>query len=226
MPRLGANDVPHTAQTDHRVLRKPSTQPVLDGPTGLPEFYDNADERLPRFAIDYARGLWLADHAEKRLDRELAQRALLLLSIVDKQCSNDVRIIDALGRAAATQRKLDDALNHWKRSLAIEPDRELTLEKVVLVLHATGRGQEARPYLERLLKLNPWKSSLWGRYAMILGEAKDWNAAIAAAKKAQELDPSVPQIYRFLSEAFQKVGDTEQSERYRELFEKIHRVRE
>ena len=225
MPRLGANDVPHTAQTDHRVLRKPAAQDAPGGSLASPEFYDHSEQRLPRLAVDYARGLWLADHAEKRSDREMANRAFLLLRIVEKEVPDDVRILDALGTASAVRGEFDDSLTYWKKSLAIDPHREQTLEKISILLHTAGRIQDARPHLEHVLRLNPWKASLWGRYAFLLAQENEWNPAITAAKKSQELDPSVPQTYRFLAEAYRQVGDPDQSRIYREKFEQIQKVR-
>ena len=225
MSRLGANDVPHTAQTDHRVLRKPTSHDGSSGQMVLPELYDHAEQRLPRLAVDYARGLWLAERAEKTTDPEMANRAFRLLSIVVAEIPDDARILDALGTASVVQRRFDDAFNYFKKSLAIDPHREQTLETVATLLQNAGRLNEARPYLERVLELNPFKSSLWRQYARLLGRQNQWKEAIAAAKKAQELDPSVPQIYLFLADACQQVGDLDQSRQYKALFERIRQVR-
>lgn len=225
MPRLGANDVPHTTQTDHRVLRKPTLNAGPTRPPRLPEIYDNAEQRLPRLAIDYARGLWLAERAEKTTDRDMANRAFQLLSIVAVDLSDDARIFDALGTCTAVLGRFEDSLGYWKKSLAIDPNREQTIEMMATLLGNAGRLDEARVYFERVLQLNPWKSSLWRQYARLLGRQNQWKDAIVAAKRAQEIDPSVPQIYRFLADACQQVGDLEQSQHYNQLFERIRRVR-
>jgi hypothetical protein len=225
MPKLGTSDVPHTSQTDHRVLRQPALDATSTGPSGPPGFYDNAEQRLPRLAIDYARALWLAEHAEKMSNREMAMRASLLLALVEKQWPTDMRILDAQGTASAGQGRFDDAFGYWKKSLSIDPDREQTLETVAILLLNQGRNREARPYLERILQLNPWKANLWGRYARMLGQAREWKPAIVAARRAEELDPSISQIYQFLADAYLQVGDQQQSRHWREKFELIRNSR-
>lgn len=226
MPRLGASDVPHTAQTDHRVLRKPKREVKPVGPPPPPEFYDHAEKRLPQVAIDYARGLWLAEHGEKRTDPEMANRALLLLSKVAKDLPDDARIQEALGTASSTRQRYDDSVFYWQKTLSLAPDRESTLENLGILLSNLGRVDEARPYFEHYLKLNPWKSSVWGRYARVLAQQNDWQAAIDAGKKSLELDPSEPLTYQFLAEVCRQSGDLNESRRYSELFERIRKVRQ
>ena len=224
MPKLGASDVPHTSQTDHRVLKRP-TQDLPANSTGLPDIYDNAETRLPRAAVDYARGLWLAENAEKKTDRTLAARAIPLLTGALKEFPDDTRILNGLGTASAVSGRFEDSLNYWKKSLAIDPDGEQTLEMLMITLHNNGRQGEAKTYLERLLKLNPYKATLWGRYAGLLSRDGEWNGAIEAAKKSMELDPSVLQTYQFLADAYRRTGDAEKSRYYSDKFEKIQKLR-
>lgn len=224
MPRLGANDVPHTTQTDHRILRTPSSTGSNNQPS-LPEFYDHAERRLPSLAVDYARGLWLAERAEKTTDRQMANRAYVLLSMVEAEIPDDPRILAAMGISLSVLGRFDEALVHWKKSLEIDRHQEKTLELVAILLQNSGRLDEARPYLAQVLELNPWKSSLWRQYSRLLGQQKEWKEAIVAAKKSLELDPSAPQSYLFLADAFLQIDDKEQSQKYRALFERIRRVR-
>jgi tetratricopeptide (TPR) repeat protein len=189
----------------------------------LPEIFDNADKRLPRLTVDRARGLWLADQAERRSDPAFAARAVLLLSAVAKHLSDDADVLDALGTASAVSGRFDDSLTYWKKALAIEPRREETLRTMALLLHNSGRPDAALPYLEKYLQLQPWDASMWGRYSHILGRSGMWDRAIEAAKKSEEFDPSQPRVYQWLSEAYKRVGDEKRSRHYADVFERMKR---
>ena len=226
MPRLVASDVPHTSQTDHRLMRRPSIETPDNSPFGIPQFYDHAETRLPQSEIDYTMGLWLAENAEKRTDRALASRAVTLLTKVMKDFPDDPRTLNALGTASAVNGRFDDSIRYWEKSLALDPKGEQTLEMLTVTLHKTGHPKEALGYLKRTLELNPWKATLWGRYAGLLSRDENWAQAIEAAHKALELDPSVLQTYQFLADAYRKRGDSDKSRHYADLHEKIRNSRE
>ena len=226
MPRLGASDVPHTSQTDHRVLRQQDANPIINRPSGPPEIYDGGESRLPPKVIDYARGLWLAEQAEKRNDREMAGRARLLLGQVRKDFPEDVVILNALGTSTAMSGRIDEAVLILRQSLDLDPAGEHSLETMANLLLQSGLRTEARPYLKRALESNPWKASLWGRYAGVLVQEGEWELGIEAAQKSRELDPSVLQTYDFLSNAYRHRGDSAKSQHYRDLSRKIQQSRQ
>ena len=155
----------------------------------------------------------------------MANRAVMLLSPVSKKLPDDARILNALGTASAVQGRFDDALGSWEKCLDIDPDRDQTLDTVAILLQNAGRNREARVSLERFLKLNPWRANAWGRHSRLLGLEGEWEAAIVSAKKAEELDPSVPQTYQFLSDAYRQTGNASQRRIYSERFEQIKRLR-
>jgi hypothetical protein len=222
MPSRGASDIPHTSHTDHRLLRVPVVAPT-ESPTSpeLPVMFDSAESRLSQLTIDRARGLWLAEHAEMRTDRQMALTALGLLENVAKQLPDDADVLDGLGTASAVAGRLDDSVKFWKQALELEPKRDLTLRTTALTLQNTKRVDEAIPLMEKYLEIQPWNASMWGRYSNIQGMSGNWQKALEAAKRSEQIDPSTPRIYQWLSKVYQELGDQQQSQHYQNLFDRI-----
>jgi len=65
------------------------------------------------------------------------------------------RAHNALGVIASREGRLDDALDHWKRAVELEPREFDTLFNVGSQLLRSGRHAEARPYLERFVREAP-----------------------------------------------------------------------
>jgi Flp pilus assembly protein TadD len=223
MPRLNANDVPHTSQTDHRILRVPERQSAgPDSADEMPELFDGAGQRLPRAAVDRGLGIWLAEQAESRADPKLAERAARMLTLVSRQMPNDAEVLNALGTAAAVEGRVEDSLTFWKQALAIDPHRELTLRSTAVQLQKLGRFEAARPQFENYLKLQPWNASMWGRYSVLLGQVGELDPAIKAAGKAIELDPSNFRTHQWLAELYDRKGEQIQRRHHQELSERLH----
>lgn len=220
MPKLGASDVPHTAQTDHRVLRKPGVEHTPPG-RGLPEIFDHADKRLPELTVQRARGIWLAEQGEAQSNPRFAMEATRLLAVVVEHLPRDADTLEALGTAAAMEGRFEDSLTWWKRALEVEPNRESVLRPTAMILMNSARSAEALTYLERFLKEQPDNASMWGRCSQLLGQAQRWREAIAAGKKAESLDPSQARIYQWLSHACGQAGDEAQSRHYQALHERM-----
>ena len=221
LPPLTASDIPHTSHTDHRVLRiasKLSADPA--SAEVLPEIFDNADQRLPKLTVDRARGLWLAKRAEQRGNPAMAESALALLADVGRRLPADADVLDAQGMASAVAGRFDDSIVFWKRALDLEPHRELTLQALALTLQNSRRTEEALPYLERCLKVQPWNSSLWRRKSHILGLAGKWPEALAAMQKSEAIDPSAPRVYQWSAEILKRLGNEQQSRHYQDLYER------
>jgi hypothetical protein len=221
MPRLRTTDVPHTSQTDHRVIRKPMEPAAAGVPTAELEFFDSADQRLPRAIVDRTRALWMADAAETRGDPRLAAQAYRQLSILARQNSKDAEIQIALGTASQVEGRLEDAVTHWKNSLAIDPNREEPLQSTAMVLQKLGRSAAARSYFEEYLKIQPFRSSMWGRYSHLLGQLGEIDLAIDAGKRALELDPSQERINQWLAELSGRKGNAAERARYLRQSESI-----
>ena len=209
MPALKTTDVPHTSQTDHRVLRKPveSATPGSSAFEEIPDLFDHAEQRLPQVGVNRARGLWMIDKAESRRDPELASRAIRWLTAVARENPRDAEVQHALGTAASLEGRSEDALTHWKQALSVEPQRELTLQNMAVQLQSLGRFTAARPYFEQSLKVQPWNALMWLRYSRLLGQLGETGPAIAAARKSMEQDPSHAATHKWLADLYAQTGD-------------------
>jgi hypothetical protein len=223
MPRLSTLDVPHTSQTDHRILRVPKAMNGDHaGGDELPVPFDDAEQRLPRSVTDRARGIWLAEQSEFKADPQLAARAIRILALIHRQSPKDADVLNAMGIAAGVEGRTEDCLTMWKLALAIEPQRELTLRAMALLLQKLGRNAVAKPYFESYLQVQPWNALMWRRYSLLLSQLGQPEQAIQAAGKAIEIDPSHGKTYEWLSGLYDRIGDRNASQRYRELFERLN----
>ena len=98
LPSRGLNTVPHTSQTDHRVLRNPRivSETSKDIPLVL---FQTGDRSLPELEQDRAWGLVLAKDAERKQDVKLAREAEQKLSRVQLQLTDDMQVLEWLGVA-------------------------------------------------------------------------------------------------------------------------------
>lgn len=65
------------------------------------------------------------------------------------------RAHNALGVIAAENGRLDEAVGHWRKAVETDPREYDTLFNLGKLLMKQGRGQEARPYLERFAREAP-----------------------------------------------------------------------
>ncbi len=222
MPRLNASDVPHTSQTDHRILRTPQGfSEARRFSEELPELFDGAEQRLPRLVTDRGRGIWLAEQAESRSDPQLAAQALRILTLVSRQGPKEAEVLNAMGTASSVTGQTEDALTYWKQALAIDPHRALTLRSTAILLQKLDRHSAARPLFEEYLQVQPYSSLMWNRYSRVLAQLGEVDRAMDAAKKSIEIDPSNPHTYQWLAEICGRKGDQEPRRIYQGLFERL-----
>lgn len=212
MPALDASDIPHTTQTDHRILRRPLAKSKAAASDEAPDprkftIFDEALRPLSPLEKDRAQGLMLAQMAELQADPELAKDVEKLLRPVSEAAPDDVDVIDALGVAASLQGRLADAARLWRSAVTIEPRRQKPLFSLAALAQGEGNLPTALVYEERLLELNPWEGSLYLRHSKTLSGLGRADDALAAAEKAIELDPSSPEAHAWVAELHQMKGD-------------------
>lgn len=224
MPRLNASDVPHTTQSDHRILRK--VTPLSGARSNeMTELYDHAEQRLPKVIVDRARGIWLAERAERQTNPDMAAGASRILEGVLRERPEDVEILNALGTAAAVNGHFDESLMYWDKVLSLDPNRELTLSTTATLLLNQGKTEAGRRMLERYLQVQPYYGGAWGRYSGLLSKAHEIDKAIDAARRSIELDPSNPKTYHHLSQLYGRTGDQKQEQFYRDLGRRVQLIR-
>ncbi len=216
MPRLEANDVPHTSQTDHRVLRR-----LGEGAddSGTLEFRVYEQDRIPVELIDRSRGVLLVHQAEEY--GPLAQQAIPLLSPWVAANSDDTEALAALGTAYFLAQDTRSAIAMLDLALAIDPNDEYALRQRMFFSHEVGDLEGGLRFGRRLIEVNPHHYDYHGRMAHILGRAGRWDEAIDSALKAAEIRPWSPQIHGWLAEAYRITGQQGLSGKHQTLYEML-----
>jgi tetratricopeptide (TPR) repeat protein len=125
---------------------------------------------------------WLVDRAPENLVYWRSLREVLLeterydelvpvneklLELYDKQLeqrANDVNLLIDSGIVLGDLERFDEALDRFANALRIDPNSAAALFNTASALGRAGRGYEARPYLERFLRLYPDHTmSVWAR---------------------------------------------------------------
>ncbi|HUG89665.1 MAG TPA: tetratricopeptide repeat protein [Planctomycetaceae bacterium] len=225
MPPIPANDVPHTSQTDHRVLRtsgaSDETQATAVASSRMRIFGEEAG-RTPERELERARGLLLVIQTQRSKGWVvLAADAVPRLEKWLAVAPDDELALEALGTAYWLIRDLDAAYQTWERALVLNPQNDGVLRRLTVVCNENGRIPEGAEFARRLVALDPWNHMYFGRLAHMLGQLERYDEGIRAAHQALELKPANAGIHGWLGHAYQIVGDRERSHYHRSMFEKL-----
>lgn len=220
MPPLRAEVVPHTSQTDHRVLRKPVPHKAKPGDRSLVVFHEEGTQ-LPSVELARARGLVLIRMAEGSRNVPLAAEAEGLLRQFLAVAPDDEEVLEALGAACLVQMQPQAAEEYWRTILKKSPHHEHALFRLASLMHDSGRMQEARDLFAKFQEVNPNLPEALGRNAHVLGQLGQLDEAIPLAQRALELDPRLIPLYGWLAEVESRRGNQAASERYSILREKL-----
>ena len=223
MPRLSTSDVPHTAQTDHRVLRSNTAprQPAIPRANDDFVFYREGDLVLPEWEVQRAKGLLISALTETSHDASLGYQAVSLLEPLQERLPDDTELLNALGVTYLQQDNQYAAVKCWELSLQTAPKQAITLQLLAMLHHQSGNLEQARKYYARLIEVNPWRAEYFGRYSHVLGQLGDFEAAIKAGQRCAELDPTLPQIHSWMADLYQRHGQADLSRQQREIYEKL-----
>jgi hypothetical protein len=216
MPRLAANDVPHTSQTDHRVIRRPVE---TAGPQGRDEISVYELDHIPLELVNRSRGVLLVHNSEQ--DRLLAADAIPLLEPWVSSHSQDAEALAVLGTAYYFSQDTRNALAMLDLSLAIDPNSEYALRQRMNFSHEIGDLEGGIRYGRRLIAINPHHYDYHGRMAHMLGQAGEWSEAIDSALQAVEIRPWSPQIHGWLAEAYRITGQQDLSLQHAEIYKQL-----
>jgi tetratricopeptide (TPR) repeat protein len=218
MPRLSAKDVPHTSQTDHRVLRQNSAVPQPPEPSSVdPEsarLFEAGTAGLSRQAEQRARGLLVLELAELQRRPELAIQAEKLLVPLAREAPDDIPVVHALATALALQGRTADAGARWQQILAVAPEHEGALEALAAQAIASGRQVDGLKFVDRFLAVNPWNVRMHRQRSRLLAALGRDRQALEAAQRAVEINPSHAETYLWLAQLAVRLGMTDDARRY------------
>jgi hypothetical protein len=210
MPRISAPDVPHTAVTDHRVLRqagqatvsKSDERPPLIAGLGLASFFGDA-------AVDGSLwrdlGVALVEARVPPADRpRMAQYALPLL---DTAPANDVRAHLAKAEAQLLMGRAEQALLSFDAVLQLAPDHEKALRGAAIAAEAAGSLQAALDYWHRSMSQNSASAEDHFWLARFFSRQGEWRQALEESKTAVQLGPTHMEARMLLVRSAMQTGD-------------------
>ena len=173
MPRNTAENIPHVAWTDHRILAHPSVaQPGAPQFTTMLPIFSSAS--TPR---DHALALYASvndGHTEN------GAQAYAQLSAVFANDKSDVQILSALGTLANLKGDTGQAASLFDSVLALEPSNRIAAVNLAVLKARAGNLDEARKLLEPVFDRNQDLPAI----ATDLAAVACKQGAAAAARKA------------------------------------------
>jgi Flp pilus assembly protein TadD len=199
MPRTGS-EVSHTMITDHSVPRRPPgptpsgmAHRSTPGPDDLVPFHRHLvapqDEEVSR-NLGLAM-LAMLDHAPPdAVARQYAEKALPLLERALERDRHDWPVLESRGSALWWLGRREEALADYETVLSTTPQSEQTLHLAGDLALALKRPELARSYLERAVRVNPWRGRYYHGLAVASFRRGEWDRAVGECRQALQLEPS------------------------------------
>lgn len=223
MPRLMATDIPHTSQTDHRVLR--DSKPASSDPTASKVselvIFDEESTRVPESDRLRARALIELEVLKLTRTLEAAEQCHQKLRKVLDQFARDPEILLGLGTTSLLLNDSEAAETFFLTALSVNPNDEKLVEQLALFYFWKNDPLPARRFLEKSLANNSQSVENWGRYAQILGSLGDWPTAFEAAEKGLTIDPAFIPLRSWAANAYRHRNDSGNAERHRRILEQL-----
>jgi predicted CXXCH cytochrome family protein len=211
MPATAARDVPHTSQTDHRVLRNPSASLGSKDQGKALTIYGESEGRIPPAELDRCRGILMVRIAERMRNTASAAQAIPPLEHWLEVVPNDVVAWESLGIALSLTHESNRAVEALERALEIDPSRETSLQHLFFIFHESEELEAGVECGRKLIAMNPWDFEYFGRMAHMLGKLNRVEEGIAMAERALDLQPSHFSIHEWLAQAYESLGNAEKS---------------
>ncbi|MEZ6129403.1 MAG: hypothetical protein R3C59_12035 [Planctomycetaceae bacterium] len=216
MPKREASDIPHTARTDHRVLRSyEAAEEVIR--TALSVFQADR-ENLPPDEVQRAFGLTLAIRARTQPEVE---QAYSLLAPLLSDSSDDAEILRATARLLLQLGDFSAAGRMIGKAVAQRPQDENILQTQLQIQWATGQYMASLSTVDRLLQLNAWSSSNLRTRAAALAHFGRFEDSAIAARHSLEINPLTLATRELLEHVLKESGDAVEANRQAELIRRL-----
>jgi tetratricopeptide (TPR) repeat protein len=205
MPRFASSDIPHTAVTDHRIVRRPD-QPFQGGEPKKPRV-GPANDGLP--LVSFYRGRPGLPDAEDDRSRAIAavrsalagipdpgrplQAALPVLEKAAARDPSDLPAAEARAQALGLLGRPVDSLAAFEAILASSPEREAALFGAASAAMSAGQTDTAIEYWRRAVGANPYAPEYRANLVLLLVKREAWAEAAPASAEWVKLDPFSPE---------------------------------
>jgi hypothetical protein len=158
MPRLTPDDIPHSASTDHRILRRPA--PLPDGQTAGAAIFAWQDPP-PQFRERDLAVATLAVGAAHNLTAMRNAGAKLLEALPQREQENDPAVLSSLISVRLKDRQPQRAQELARRALQIQPDSGFASLNLAFALQDSGDEAGAERQLLATIDLDPSLQQAW-----------------------------------------------------------------
>lgn len=110
-----------------------------------------------------------------------------------------------------TEGRQEQAIEAYKRALALAPDNSIALNNLAWLYHEMDH-KEALPLAEKAYRLNPGAAEVADTYGWILFQQGELEKSIRVLENARALAPDSQEISRHLAEAYRKAGREEEAQ--------------
>jgi predicted CXXCH cytochrome family protein len=158
MPRLTPEDIPHTASTDHRILRRPA--PLPNGGTSEADITAWQDPPLQFRARDRAVAA-LAIGGTHGLGTLRETGVNLLEALPQSTKENDPQVLSSLVSIRLQLREMEQAREYARRATEVQPDSGFASLNLALALQNSGDDAGAERQLLHTIDLDPSLQPAW-----------------------------------------------------------------
>ncbi len=226
MPSNATASIPHTAITDHRILRRYLEPPANTSPDAAPvasaevAFFGVSEAEVPPAEWHRARGLALATRGIGSGDQALIRAAIRELDPLGAaHGSDDERLLEHLAICYMIIESPQQGLACWTRLLEIAPDNETALRSMAILSASRNDGPGMLAYAERLQAANPDLPEPYFMQARALEMLQRAPEAIAAAEESLRRDPTALPVRMWLIAICDATGQTEKAAAQRKWVE-------
>ena len=205
MPRYGSSDIPHTASTDHRILRRKETGGARKDSLAAPASPAAGSLRPDEVLMSFYRDRQDVDRTElsaighwplcgwRLMDRLPPHARSHTFSRRWKPRSSATRAICLPARRAATPWDCQAGPRTRKapsrRSSLGHRTASLALVGAAAMAETLGQTEAALDYWRRGVAANPWSPEYRRRFALLLVKREAWPEALAECDGWVRLDP-------------------------------------
>jgi tetratricopeptide (TPR) repeat protein len=116
-----------------------------------------------------------------------------------------------LGTALQTEHRIDDAIAHYRRAIAVQPDYAPAYSNLATALREEGRIDEAVTNYEQALKLEPEFATAHYNFANLLLDRGDAAAAVDHFERAIRKEPASADVHENLGIALVLTGRVDEA---------------
>jgi tetratricopeptide (TPR) repeat protein len=142
---------------------------------------------------------------------------LTLWSDCVEKSPNKARPHVNLGAALYRERRVDDAIRHFRKALVIDPEFAEAHLSLGLALKSKGQIEEAFTHVKKGIRINPHNFRAYLNLGDLFLEQNRFEEARASFEKALEIKPQNHAVYNSLGVVFSETGDRAKAMKYLNL---------